>query len=44
MRCGAGISSQNTSGRRVAARIAATAARNSAGAALDSWRTTMGSQ
>ena len=31
MRCGAGISSQNTSGRTAAARIISAAARNSAG-------------
>ncbi len=31
MRCGAGISSQKTSGRSVAARSAITASRNSAG-------------
>ena len=31
MRCGAGISSQNTSGRSRAARMVATAARNSGG-------------
>jgi hypothetical protein len=48
MRCGAGISSHRISGRNRAARIRATASRNSSGGADAStrgwWRVAMGSE